>query len=251
MFYVPKTKLQLSPKFQLQCPAQQFTPGQVVAVLGTNGAGKSSLLSCWADGGTKAAPISWHGQNFSKLSRQQQAQERSYLMQQQSFHFPIRSQDLVQMGAAPWAQAGQDDTSLVLQTMNSFACLEFKNVPYAKLSVGQQQRVQLSRIFLQVQQAKFGGLIFLDEPTSAQDLAHQHQILQTISHHAKTKQALIFISMHDLNHALKYADQCLVLSQGKWLSSGTPLTVLTPEFVRQHWQIEPEVFVEANKRYMF
>jgi iron complex transport system ATP-binding protein len=251
MFSVGQTEQRVSAQFQLSCLPQTLSAGQVVAVLGSNGAGKSSLLSCWAEGGTKAAPIRWHGHLLAQLGRQRQAIERSYLMQQQSLNFPLRCLDLVAMGAAPWALPGQDLTPICLRTMKAFACLEHQDQVYTKLSGGQQQRVQLARVFLQVAEAKHGGLIFLDEPTSAQDLAHQHQIYQQIAREAEAKQALILVSMHDLNHALKYADHCLVLAQGELVASGPPRTVLTPAFVRQHWHFEPSMVDWQGARYLF
>jgi iron complex transport system ATP-binding protein len=118
-------------------------------------------------------------------------------------------------------------------------CLALAKRAYPTLSGGERQRVQLARVLLQLSEAETQPLLLLDEPTSAQDLGHQHAVLSLLRALAKENNYLVLAILHDLNQVLRYSDECLLLQQGAVVASGRPGEVLTPAMVERCWGYLP------------
>ena len=119
-------------------------------------------------------------------------------------------------------------------------CLQWVDIEYAQdrfysqLSGGERQRVQIARVLAQIIYSTVTGdrYLLLDEPTSALDLAHQHLILRLMQSLAKEGIGILVI-LHDLNLAMQYADQVLLLHQGQQVGKGPPAEILTNDCIQQ------------------
>lgn len=99
---------------------------------------------------------------------------------------------------------------------------QFADRLYPCLSGGERQRVQLARVLLQLSQAERAPLLLLDEPTSAQDLGQQHQLLNLVKSLCQENDFAVISILHDLNQASRYADKVWLLQQGKLVAQGSP-----------------------------
>ena len=96
-------------------------------------------------------------------------------------------------------------------------------------------------MLLQVSQAEQAPLLLLDEPTSAQDLGQQHQILELIKNLCHQQEYGVLAILHDLNQVLRYCDSCGVMWQGKLDAKGPPEEVLVAETIQRYWQYQPQI----------
>jgi iron complex transport system ATP-binding protein len=94
------------------------------------------------------------------------------------------------------------------------------------------QRVQLARALSQIWDISGSGFLLLDEPTSSLDLAHQHEVLK-LSCELTTKGVGVFMVLHDMNLAARYADRIVLMNEGKVVQLGIPSEVLSEQNLRQ------------------
>lgn len=123
---------------------------------------------------------------------------------------------------------------------------QFADRLYPSLSGGERQRVQLARVLLQLSQAERAPLLLLDEPTSAQDLGQQHQLLNLVKSLCPENDFAVISILHDLNQASRYADKVWLLQQGELVAQGSPLQVLQPETVMKIWGYQPGLFFNSQ-----
>lgn len=243
--------------YRRRCPVLQQTSlhiraGEVVSLLGANGAGKSTFLSVLAaelqlDTALHAKDaVLLNGQNLSDLSTAQQARSRAVLPQKPGLAFDLQVAEVVAMGAYPFAAlpAGEVD-GLVAQSLEKAGILHLGQRRYLELSGGEQQRVQFARVTVQVlaqrQSDPQGRYMLLDEPTASLDPLHQQGLLETVRELAHADRIGVLVILHDINLAACWSDRIALLSQGKILACDTPARVLTQENLRQVYGVEVDV----------
>lgn len=210
----------------------EVIPGEVLAIIGPNGAGKSTLLKCLSgDLTTFSGTIELLGQNLKALRPTQQAHIRAVLPQniQMDFSYPVK--DIVEM---PFnARIGSEkSTQLRQQALTMMDMLGFEKRDYLTLSGGEQQRVQLARVFAQLLAMNSPErYLLLDECTSSLDLSHQHCVFHQTRQLAKEHNVGVVVIVHDLNLAAQYADRVLLMNQGELITLDTPEKVLTNEHI--------------------
>jgi len=219
-------------------------PGEVVCLLGANGAGKSSFLSVLAGELQPARPdkgdcaVALNGRPLSALSVAQQARHRAVLPQIPGLAFDLRVDEVVAMGAYPYPElAAHDVDALAGRALRLAGIAELGERRYPQLSGGEQQRVQFARALAQVlagRQADPGGrYLLLDEPTSSLDPLHQQELLETVAGLAREHGIGVLAVLHDVNLAAMWADRIALLADGALLACGAPSEVLTPGNLRR------------------
>ena len=124
---------------------------------------------------------------------------------------------------------------------------------YSQLSGGEQQRVQLARVLAQVWKPHKAGKprwIFLDEPVSSLDIAHQIEVMNIAKNYANSGGGIIAI-MHDLNLTSMYADNIAILYQGKKLCQGKPQDVMTDEWLSRAYECDLRVNTSPHPPSMY
>lgn len=217
-------------------------PGKVTALLGPNGAGKSTLLkSLCQDAELTSGQILLDNQPIQKWDRFSLAKRLAVLPQHASLTFPFKVSEVVSMGLYPLTANQKQGQEIVTQQLKKLDLIALKDRSYPTLSGGEKQRVQFARVLTQLQQADQSPILLLDEPTSALDLAQQHRVLALARTLAHEQDYAVIVVLHDLNQASRYADNLVVLEQGKIVSQGAPGQALAPEIIRQVWQYDPLV----------
>lgn len=215
----------------LQAVSVQLVPQKILAVMGANGAGKSTLLKtlCGERLATQGQ-IFLNGQALHTRSLREQARVRAVLSQHTSLQFSFSVLDVVLMGRSPHPTHSVRDREIAYAALETVTAGHLAQRDYLTLSGGEQQRVQLARVFAQIWETATPTeprYLLLDEPTANLDLAQQHAIFRILRQFAQ-QQVGILVIVHDVNLAIRYADDVLCLKNGQVYAQGTPKQVLTP-----------------------
>ncbi|MEB2399912.1 MAG: heme ABC transporter ATP-binding protein [Alcaligenaceae bacterium] len=215
-------------------------PGEVVSLLGANGAGKSTFLSILA-GELEAdeardghAGVMLNGSALAALSAALQARTRSVLPQKPALSFDLDVGEVVAMGAYPFPGLSASEVDAAVRAALQRAGIEhLGSRRYLELSGGEQQRVQFARVLLQVLAQRRadprGRYMLLDEPTASLDPLHQRTLLETLRQLAREEGVGILVIIHDVNLAALWSDRIALLVNGRILACDAPARVLTQE----------------------
>lgn len=187
--------------------------GEVLALLGPNGGGKTTLLkaTCGAVDLSKGS-ICIDGLNLSTLSFRQRAKLMGYVPQSEDHVFDFTVEEVVLMGRLAHSDVlfeTEEDFRVAHRVMGDTDCLEFSDRPLATLSGGEAQRALIARAL-----AQEAPLLLCDEPTTHLDPKHQVHIGSLLRRLAESGKAVI-VTTHDLNWALQFADRAVLLDKGR------------------------------------
>lgn len=232
--------------------------GKLTVILGPNGAGKSTLLRLFAGEFKPDSGSVWiNERELSEWRALDIAKRRAVLPQESSLTFPFRVDEVVLMGRAPHVRGAESaaDHTISAAALKRVDMLAKRGRVFPSLSGGEKQRVHLARAMSQIWERvegaaaeKDGRVLLLDEPTSSLDLAHQHGTLREARRFAAEGVTVLAI-LHDLNLALAYADNVIVMRDGRIHNLGTVERALTPECIRDVFGVECRfLHVEGQKR---
>lgn len=128
------------------------------------------------------------------------------------------------------------DLAAVATVMEQLGIAELANEEFATLSGGQRQKVLVARALLQEPQ-----VLLFDEPTSSLDIKNQREIMDLAAALAHEEGRAVVVVLHDLNAALAYADQAILLHEGRVVDAGRPQEILTPATIARVYDTEVEV----------
>jgi iron complex transport system ATP-binding protein len=213
-------------------------PGQVLALVGPNGVGKSTLLRAMArllrpqQGSVLLAERDlWH------TSPQEVARRLALAPQSNGAGWPITVGEMVALARAPhrgWLlPLTARDREAVQQALEQTGLMHLRDRRLTELSGGERQRAVLARVLAQEPQ-----VLLLDEPTSHLDLKYQSQILGLVQELAHRRELTVVVSLHDLNLAALYADRLALLCEGQLLAVGSAAEVLTPARLSHVYGVE-------------
>lgn len=209
-----------------------FSGGQVVAVVGPNAAGKSTLFK------RMAGLIDGPGQVILKESRKGPT-GISYMPQGLNASARLTVYESVLLARkqlTPGWVVHDDELKLVDEILAALGItgLSFRNL--GELSGGQQQLVSIAQTLVREPE-----ILLMDEPTSALDMHRQVQVLNFMRSLARQREVIVFIAIHDLNQALRFADQVLVIADGTSQGSGPSNEVITEQMLRDVYQVEARI----------
>lgn len=221
--------------------------GQVTAILGPNGAGKSTLLhSLVGLHPLRAGAVHWGGQPLGDWPAGQRARHWALMAQDTQVAFAFTAREVVELGRYPHRQQpAADEAGIVEAAMALTGVAHLAAREVATLSGGERARVHLARALAQVWHPQPGGAarwLLLDEPTAALDVQHQHQVMALLRARAEEQGMGVVAVLHDVNLALRYAHQVLLVPGGGAPAMlGTTTQVLTPERIAHVWGVPGEM----------
>lgn len=201
--------------------------GEVTAIVGPSGAGKSTLLRAMIGDMPFDGDVTLNARNILTLTPAQRARTRAVLEQSTPLAFPFTVTEVVRLGLMAHAR----DEGIVSQALARVGLTGFEGRYFQDLSGGEQQRVQLARVLVQVWEPVENGSprwLFLDEPVSSLDIGHQLQIMRIARDFADAGGGVVMV-MHDLNLTAMTADSVVLLAQGRLIAQDTPTMTLTSE----------------------
>ena len=224
-----------------------FPAGSFTALLGPNGAGKSTMLRiCGGELRAESGVALFDGRLVRSWRVRELAKRRAFLPQDSLLEFPFSVEEVAMLGRAPHLSGAEktEDVAIVREALALAGMSSFAARDYTTLSGGERQRVQLARVLSQTW-AKKGCALLLDEPVASLDPAHQHGTLSIAREWARAGACVVAI-LHDVNLALRYADNAVVLADGSVAASGPVAGVLTPELVSRVFGVSAHLFPGIN-----
>lgn len=218
-----------------------ITPGVLTTVIGPNGCGKSTLLRSL---GRLLRPrdgrVLLDGKAISTMRTKDVARIVGMLPQSPVAPEGLTVADLVARGRHPhqsWFRqwSGTDETE-VTTALEQTGIADLADRPLDELSGGQRQRAWISMAL-----AQGTDILLLDEPTTYLDLAHSIEVLDLVDRlHADLGRTVVMV-LHDLNLAIRYSDQLVVMRDGRVVAAGAPGEVVSVELLREVFDLDATV----------
>lgn len=210
-------------------------PGEMVAVVGPNGGGKTSLLRAIAGVEHATGHIELCGELLSAASEARRRSLLAFLPATRDINWPIPARDVVGMGANT---ANPEDVERVVDLLELGALADR---PMDRLSTGERTRIMLARCLV-----GRPALLLLDEPLSNLDPYWVLRILQILAHVAD-RGAIIIASLHDLDQ-LQCFSRALLVANGSIQMDETPASLLASERFEEIFRVSRSAAGWAIKR---
>jgi len=237
-----------APLFTLEALSFQAKPGELVAILGPNASGKSTLLRL-ISGELEALSgrIFLNGFATHDLPVKMRAQRIAMVQQESRLLFPSRAWEFVLQGRHPYGGGlrfeSEEDIAIAGNALAQVGATHLADRWMDKVSGGEKQRIILARAL-----AQQPLLLLLDEPTLHLDIGAQVDLLDSLRRLAAENRYTVVVVTHELNLAGEYADQVVLMQRGKCLRVGPPATVLQREILEQVFQAPLSVEMTATGR---
>lgn len=224
--------------------------GEVMALLGPNGHGKTTLLKTLlgllpARGGD----LSLDGRPLAALGIGARARALAYVPQAHAGTFAFTVAEMVLMGrtahAGLFAAPSAHDRAVTQAVLERLGIAALARRPYTEISGGERQLALVARAL--AQEPRY---IILDEPTASLDFGNQGKVMAQIRRLAAEGLGVLFTT-HDPNQALRYADQVMLLRDGRALASGPATTLLTRDNLVALYGSVVETVRDADGRLAF
>ena len=188
--------------------------GNVVALMGENGCGKSSLLKTFAGLlAPVAGEVSLEGKSLTEWAPRERAQEISLVRMSSAVPPRMSVSEFVRLGLSPYSgifdSRTEEDNRIVENSMALLDVANFANRPIAELSDGERSRVFLAEAV--AQQVK---ILLLDEPNAFLDIPRSHALFRLLKKIAVERQMGIVVSTHSVEYAERYCDKIMVVNGG-------------------------------------
>ncbi|QFT91079.1 putative siderophore transport system ATP-binding protein YusV [Bacillus sp. THAF10] len=211
---------------------------QITTIIGSNGCGKSTLLKAITRIiAHQSGSIVLDGQEIAKENTKSLAKKIAILPQTPESVSGLTVGELVSYGRFPYQKGfgrlTKKDYEVIDWALEVTGTTEFKYRSVDALSGGQRQRVWIAMALAQETE-----IIFLDEPTTYLDMAHQLEVLELLQKLNREQERTIIMVLHDLNQAARFADYLIALKDGNIMKAGNCEEVITPEVLRQVFQID-------------
>lgn len=205
----------------------QVHPGEVWAMLGANGAGKTLLLETVV--GLRPAAsgeVRLAGRPLAQWTAREAARQRAYLPQAVHDAFAASALDVVMLGRHPylsrWSWEGEDERRTALAALEAVDMREMARRDVTTLSGGERQRVAIAGLLVQD-----APLLLLDEPVAHLDLHHQLSILAHLAALAAGRRRAVVFSVHDLNLAARFATHAMLYGDDGRVDCGPAEAVMS------------------------
>ena len=237
-----------APLFTLEALSFHAKPGEIVAILGPNACGKSTLLKLIS--GTlqpMSGRIFLNGSETHTLPAKTRGQRIALVQQESRLLFPSRAWEFVLQGRHPYGRGlrfeNSDDIAIVENALAQTGASHLSDRWMDKISGGEKQRIILARAL-----AQQPLLLLLDEPTLHLDIGAQVDLLASLKRLATENRYTVLVVTHELNLVGEYADQVVLLQKGKCLRVGPPASVYQRELLEQVFQAPLNVEMTPSGR---
>lgn len=234
------------PHFRLQPLNFSLHRGELLAIIGPNASGKSTLLKLLASLLTpEAGAVLLEGRPVTSLNLRERARRIAVVQQESPLLFPIRVRPFVLQGRhaylGPLQFESEPDLRIVRAALATTHTAHLAERLVQELSGGEKQRVLLARALAQQPE-----LLLLDEPTLHLDIGFQVGLLRLVQMLARREGYAVALVSHELNLAAEFADTVLLLHQGRMLRLGPPAEVMERELLEQVFETELDVFTHPE-----
>jgi iron complex transport system ATP-binding protein len=237
-----------APKFTLGPVSFAAQQRELVAILGPNASGKSTLLKLL---GGLLRPLSGRvevdGQEVSELEPRARAQQVALVSQESELLFSLRVWEYVLQGRYPYGKRlrfeSDEDCLMAGNALAQVGADALRDRWMDQLSGGEKQRVILARAL-----AQRPGLLLLDEPTQHLDIGGKVELLRRLRRLADENRYTVVVVTHELNLAAEFSDRIALMHKGKCLRMGAPAEVYQREVLEEVFETPLEVEIRSSGR---
>ncbi|WP_080873569.1 ABC transporter ATP-binding protein [Oceanobacillus timonensis] len=220
----------------MEIPDQKIT-----SIIGPNGCGKSTLLKALCRLlPIKKGKIALDGTDIQKSASKEIAKKIAILPQSPEVADGLTVGELVSYGRYPYQKGfgrlAPEDAEVIEWALQVTGVTEFKHSVVNDLSGGQKQRVWIAMAL-----AQKTDIIFLDEPTTFLDIAHQLEILELIKELNQKQHTTIVMVLHDINQAIRFSDYMITMKNGEIITQGSLPEVLSSQLLAEVFHIDAEL----------
>jgi len=219
----------------------QIPDRKVTAIIGSNGCGKSTLLKAITRIiSQQSGAVLLDGKNISEENTKTLATKMAILPQSPESASGLTVGEIVSYGRFPYQKGfgrlTRRDIEVIDWALEVTGTIDFKFRPVDALSGGQRQRVWIAMAL-----AQETDIIFLDEPTTYLDMAHQLEVLELLQKLNIEQGRTIVMVLHDLNQAARFADYMIAMKNGYIVKAGNGQEVMTRDVLKEVFQIDAEI----------
>ncbi len=224
-----------------------FAEKKRTAIIGSNGAGKSTFLRALSLLNEKfSGKIFLDSTEIRSLGRKKLAQNLAILPQSTSAPPDLTVRRLVDYGRFPYRKIfsssnPKEDRDAVEWAIEVTKLERFQDRQINTLSGGERQRAWIAMALAQKPQ-----ILLLDEPTTYLDIAHQLEVMNIIQRVNQEFGMTVIMVLHDINHALQYADELVVIKDRKIFAQGTPKKILTIDLIEKVFNVRADIFINSQ-----
>ena len=221
--------------------------GKITSVIGPNGAGKSTLLKAVAGiNSNYGGQVIIDGIDLKKIKRKELARKLAVLPQGMQAPPDVTVEQLVDYGRFPyrsWFKKSNqiEDEEAVEWAMSETNVSHLRHRQVMSLSGGERQRAWIAMALAQKPE-----ILILDEPTTYLDIAHQLEVMNLIESINREYGMTVIMVLHDINHALQYADELVVIKEGRLFAQGSPDEILTVDLIRNVFGVRADIFKNSQ-----
>ncbi|MEM8688169.1 MAG: heme ABC transporter ATP-binding protein [Pseudomonadota bacterium] len=249
MFELKSASLNYGENTALWPYSRKFKPGRITVLIGANGAGKSTVMSLLtAERAPSSGAVFFQNRNLASWKVHELAQKRAVLPQRTHLSFPFTVYEVVGLGLMASTCPPYERKRLIGEMLARVDLADHRTRLYQQLSGGEQQRVQLARVLCQLE--AFDGpvderYLLLDEPVTSLDIRHQISTMEIARTYADQGLGVIAV-LHDLNLAAHYADEVIVMREGRVLTDCAPAYAFDPDIIEEAFGVRPEIVDRGN-----
>nr|WP_233253573.1 ABC transporter ATP-binding protein [Paracoccus binzhouensis] len=225
-----------------------FAPGRFTALVGPNGCGKSTLLKAVMGFlRPQAGRVTLDGLPMARIPRRALARRIAWLPQENHWPDYLTLGELVEMGghARQGLFAGPDarDRRLFGEALRTVGLQDHAHLPVNALSGGQRQRAFVAMVL-----AQDTPIVLMDEPVNHLDVTYQYALLGLVRDLTRRRGRTVVSVLHDLNLALSFADDVVMMAAGRAQAAGPVAEVLNPANLRAVFGLEAQVIHHQGRR---
>jgi iron complex transport system ATP-binding protein len=221
---------------------------EVVAILGPNASGKSTMLKLLA-GILKplSGRVQIDGMEASRVDPRVRAQRIALVQQESALLFPLRVWEFVLQGRYPYGRRlrfeSEEDCLMAANALAQVGAEGLRDRWMEQLSGGEKQRVILARAL-----AQQPALLLLDEPTQHLDIGGKVELLRRLRRLANENRFSVIVVTHELNLAAEFSDRIVLLHKGRCVRVGPPSEVYRRDLLEQVFEAPIEVETSPSGR---
>jgi iron complex transport system ATP-binding protein len=215
--------------------------GQIMAICGANGAGKSSLLRLiYRHQAPRRGTVTLMGRDLWAMGATEAARQLAAVLQEHPTDFALTVRQIVALGRLPhrggWgaglSAAGAEDATIIAAALMRMDLTGMADRAFGTLSGGERQRVMVARALAQQPR-----VIVLDEPTNHLDIRHQLELLALL----KSLGLTVIATLHDLTLAAEFAERVMILREGRILADGPPDEALSETTLADAFHVKARI----------
>lgn len=224
----------------------QVEQGKIYSIIGPNGCGKTTLIRAVSRNiRPSAGQVLLDGENIYKMNTRKVARKVAVLSQSNNTMSDVSVRTLVQYGRfahmAWWQGRSAQDERIVDWALEKTGMADFANRKINALSGGERQRAWIAMSIAQKPE-----ILLLDEPTTYLDISHQLEIMELVARLNREENITILMVLHDINHAVRYFDELIVLQDHRIYRQGDPWSILSSDVLEKVFRVQAQITADSE-----